>query len=146
MNPNDSLLIADLRRDEGVRYEPYLDTVGIQTIGVGHNLKASPLPSGWNYPLSDEQVNTLLANDLAHVFSGLDANLGWWRTLTLARQRVMVNMCFNMGIGGLLTFKNTLEAIRHGYYEQAATGMLSSKWANQVGQRAQRLAQMMRDG
>ena len=146
MTPSDPLLLADLRRDEGVRYEPYFDTVGIETVGVGHNLKASPLPSGWNYPLSDAQVDALLANDLAHVFSSLDANIGWWRTITLARQRCLANMCFNLGINGLLSFHNTLLAIEHGYYEQASSGMLASKWASQTGDRARRLADMMRVG
>lgn len=146
MTPNDPLLMQEIRRDEGVRYNQYLDSLGIPTCGIGHNLKAHPLPDGWKFPLSDEQVDGLLASDLLMTFSGLDAHLGWWRTLTYARQRVMVNMAFNMGINGLLTFKNTLSAIQRGYYEQAATGMLSSKWASQVGDRATRMAGMMRVG
>lgn len=146
MTPSDPLLNAELRRDEGVRYSPYLDTVGIQTVGVGHNMQSSPLPSGWTFPLSDEQVNGLLAGDLMMVFSGLDAHLGWWRTLSYARQRVMANMAFNLGISGLLGFKNTLKYIETGAYEDAAKGMLASKWAKQVGNRAVRLAEMMRVG
>lgn len=146
MAPNDPLLNSELRRDEGVRYSPYLDTVGIQTVGVGHNIKALPLPDGWTFPLSDEQVDGLLASDLLMVFSGLDAHLGWWRTLSCARQRVLANMAFNLGIDGLLSFKNTLSAIQRGYYEQAANGMLASKWSRQVGARATRLAAMMVTG
>jgi lysozyme len=120
--------------------------VGIPTVGVGHNLNVSPLPDGWTYPLSDEEVNGLLAGDLLVVFSALDAHLGWWRTLTYARQRVLANMCFNMGINGLLGFHNTLQFIQDGAYEDAAKGMISSKWASQVGQRANRLADMMVQG
>ena len=146
MTPNDPLLLQELRRDEGVRHDKYLDSLGIPTCGVGHNLKVCPLPSGWTFPLSDEQVNGLLAADLLVTFSGLDAHIGWWRTLTCARQRVMVNMAFNLGIGGLLTFKNTLKAIERGYYDQAATGMMASLWSRQVGDRAKRLAEMMRAG
>ena len=144
MNPNDLLLISELKRDEGVEYTPYFDSVGIETVGVGHNLKVSPLDV--HYPLTDDQVDLILSSDLLNVFSGLDAHLGWWRNLSYARQRVMVNMAFNMGIGTLLTFKNTLGAIEDGQYEAAAEGMLNSKWARQVGDRAYRLAKLMRVG
>ena len=146
MTPDDPQLISDLRRDEGVRYIPYKDTVGIDTVGVGHNMKAHPLSTDWAFPLTDEQVNQLLSEDLVQVFSGLDSQLGWWRTLTLPRQRVLANMAFNLGITGLLGFRNTLQFIRDGAYEDAAKGMLASKWAKQVGQRANRLAAMMVSG
>lgn len=141
MSPNDSQLIFELKRDEGVRYEPYFDTEGIETVGVGHNLKASPISA--TYPLTDEQVDSILARDLISVFMALDKNIGWWRTLSYARQRVMVNMCFNLGIAGLLKFKNTLAAIERGNYAEAAEQMLKSKWAEQVGQRAKRLSGLM---
>ena len=146
MTPSDSTLISELRIDEGVRYSPYLDTVGIKTVGVGHNLKARPIPEDWQYPLSDEQVNGLLTGDLLIVFSGLDAHLGWWRTLSYARQRVLANMAFNLGINGLLGFKNTLQRIKDGDYDGAASGMMLSKWASQVGARAKRLANLMKEG
>ena len=146
MAPDDAILVAELRRDEGVRYVQYLDSLGIPTTGVGHNLKVKPLPAGWAFPLTDEQVNELLAGDLVEVFSGLDSKLGWWRSQSYSRQRVLANMCFNMGVEGLLGFHNTLGFIKDGAYEDAAKGMLSSKWARQVGQRANRLADMMVQG
>ena len=58
--------------------------------------------------------------------------------------RVLANMAFNLGIHGLLKFVRTLNAIERGNYDEAASHMLASKWAGQVGQRAQRLAAMMR--
>jgi lysozyme len=147
MNPdNEALLVQELRRDEGVRYVPYADTRGIPTVGVGHNLQASPPPAGWSYPLTDDQVNELLACDLANVYADLDRDLPWWRTLSDVRQRVVCNMCFNLGMGRLAGFRNTLAAMRQGNYSAAAEGMLSSAWAGQVKQRATRLAQMMRTG
>lgn len=146
MKPDDSILNQELRRDEGVRYSPYLDTVGVQTVGVGHNMEAKPLPTLWSFPLSDSQVDKLLAGDLADVFDDLDRVLPWWRNLTYARQRVLCNMVFNLGIQGLLGFVNTLKFIQNGKYELAANGMLASKWARQVHGRANRLADMMRDG
>jgi len=55
-------------------------------------------------------------------------------------------MAFNLGIAGLLKFENTLALIRSGSYAQAAAEMVKSKWAKQVGKRADRLANMMKTG
>ncbi|MBX9900808.1 MAG: glycoside hydrolase family protein [Burkholderiaceae bacterium] len=142
---NRDLLDKELRRDEGVRYAPYLDTKGIQTVGVGHNLVAKPLV-GAMYPLTDDKVTQILNDDLQTVFDALDKYFGWWRQLDDVRQRVLVNMCFNMGIGTLQTFKNTMAAIKGGDYKRAALGMRTSLWAKQVGARAERLAVAMETG
>ena len=146
MTPNDPILIRELRRDEGVRRSPYKDTVDVNSVGVGHNLHTSPLPEGWTYPLSDAQIDELLLTDLTHVFSGLDAHAGWWRTLTYARQRVIANMAFNMGVAGVLEFKHMIGYITSSDFTGAAKAMLASKWAAQVGERADRLAEMMEIG
>jgi lysozyme len=149
MNPtNLALLIAELRRDEGVRYSPYLDTAipPRSTVGVGHNLSVSPLPAGWTYPLSDDQVNQLLTQDLGNTFAQLSASLPWWTSLDDVRQRVVANMAFNMGVGALLTFHNTLGAMQRGAYSVAAASMKASAWYGQVGARAVRLRQAMETG
>lgn len=140
---HDPILNKELRRDEGVEYSPYEDSVGIMTVGVGHNMKAKPIPADWTFPLTDDQIDQLLSEDLEEVFQGLDRNLPWWRGLSYERQRVLVNMAFNLGIKGLMGFKNTLANMKSGLYQSAADGMLASKWASQVGNRAKRLAAMM---
>jgi len=132
-----SALMAELTRDEGRRLKPYVDTVGKTTIGVGRNLT--------DVGISDAECDTLLSNDVDRTVAWLDRSLPWWRQLDAVRQRVVINMAFNMQ-GGLLTFTNTLAAMRRGDYAAAADGMLASKWAGQVGARATRLASMMRSG
>lgn len=131
-------LERELTADEGKRNRPYLCTAGKTTIGVGRNLD--------DVGLSDEEIAFLLRNDINHVCADLDRELPWWRQMNDARQRVLANMCFNLGIRGLLGFKNTLAAMKEGRYKDAAAGMLVSKWAGQVGARAQRLAKMMEVG
>ncbi|MCX8566763.1 MAG: lysozyme [Glomeribacter sp. 1016415] len=130
-------LIAELKRDEGERFKPYFDTVGKITIGVGRNLTDGGI--------SQCECEILLHNDIARTLRWLDQNLPWWQTLDAVRQRVLIHMAFNLG-GHLLTFVNTLDAMQHSDYAAAANGMLASKWATQVGQRAQRLANMIRTG
>jgi lysozyme len=143
-----ALLEAELRRDEGVRYWPYKDTAKPprDTVGVGRNLQAKPLPADWAYPLTPAQVTQLLEQDIADTLANLDRNLPWWRSLDEVRQRCVANMAYNLGIGKLLGFKNALGAMQRGSYAIAAAAMLNSAWAAQVGARAQRLAKAMETG
>src|ERR1700743_3272679 len=105
---NLALLEAELRRDEGIRYMPYLDSRGYRTAGVGHLLSGAPLPAGWTYPLTDAQVNQWLDQDIASTLYALDRKLPWWRSMDEVRQRVIANMCFNLGITQLLGFTHAL--------------------------------------
>lgn len=145
---NLTLLEAELRRDEAVRVRPYLDTSKPPkwTVGVGHNLSASPLPAGWAYPLSAAQITQLLGTDIVDTLHQLDTHLPWWRKLDEVRQRVVANMCFNLGIDKLLGFKSALAAMANGAYATAAAEMEDSLWYGQVGARAVRLCQAMETG
>lgn len=131
-------LIAELERDEGLRLKPYQDSKGILTIGIGRNLR--------DRGVSREEAYHMLNNDLESVEADLDQHLPWWRSLNEVRQRVIANMCFNMGINTLLQFRHSLALIQSGDYEAAAVEMLASEWAREVGPRAQRLSNAMRDG
>lgn len=146
MDINDALLNQELRVDEGVRTSPYKDTEGVLTVAIGHNLSVSPLPRGWTYPLSIAQENQLLANDLEVVFTGLNNNLPWWRTLSYARQRVLANMAFNMGVSDLMGFKKMLAALQVSNWTEAVAQMKISEWATQVGARATRLEALILQG
>ncbi len=132
------LLVEELKRDEGWKNKPYVDSVGKVTIGCGRNLTDSGV--------SDGEIDTLLQNDISEAALQLHLRLPWWETLDDVRQRVMLNLAFNMGISGLLTFKNTLAAIERGDYATAANGLRASLWAKQVGARAERLATAMETG
>ncbi len=131
-------LHRQLIRYEGLKLRPYKDTVGKLTIGVGRNLD--------DVGISEQEAMILLDNDIERARLDLAKALPWVKTLDSVRQDVLINMAFNMGIGGLLTFKNTLASIKAGDYADAANKMLQSKWARQVGLRASELSQMMRTG
>lgn len=147
-------LIAELHRDEGEVLKVYADHLGWLTVGVGHLVDvrkgANPAPFGVPLKLGDPitaaQSAELLAADIASKASELDKALPWWRKLSDARQRVLLNMAFNLGTAGLLGFTNTLRMIQGGAYSAASEAMLRSKWATQVGERARRLSEMMAAG
>ena len=125
-------------RDSAGRLKPYRDSVGKLTIGYGRNLD--------DRGITDAEALYLLRNDIVDVKHELDEHLPWWRQLDDVRQRVIADMCFNMGLAGLLTFHQTIAFVHAGQYPAASAGMLNSRWARQVGRRARRLAQMMETG
>jgi len=131
-------LEAQLIIDEGRRAIAYVDTVGKLTAGVGRNIT--------DRPFFDDEIALMLKNDIREVEKDLDRRLPWWRQMTPARQNVLANMCFNLGIHRLLGFEQALTHMRAGRYDAAAREMLDSRWANQVGARATRLAALMRKG
>lgn len=130
-------LVEQLKRDEGLRLQPYVDTVGKVTIGYGTNLSDG---------IDKGEAEYLLLNRLNAKKLELLQALPWVADLDEARQGVLFNMAYNMGVPGLLKFKNALALIKAGSYGLAATAMLDSLWAKQVGNRAIRLAQQMMDG
>lgn len=151
-------LESQLIRHEGMRLSVYRCTAGKLTCGVGRNLDDVGLSADErgalgvtpaDYPrlkLTEAQALMLLRNDILRCQVDLDRHIPWWRTLDAVRSRVIVDMAFNLGIRGLLGFKNTLALVKSGNYEAAAQNMGKSLWASQVKGRATRLAQMMRTG
>lgn len=135
---NEDRLIAELTRDEGLRNKPYKDTVGKLTIGVGRNLD--------DVGLSDQECVYLLHNDIVRSVADLDNNLDWWRDMSDTRQRALINMCFNLGWPRLSGFRNMLAALKASDYDKAASEALDSRWAQQVGSRSERIAEMYRQG
>lgn len=131
----DETLEQMIERHEGCRTTIYVDSVGVETIGIGHNL---------HKPLSRAAIEHILRDDLNEVINQCLHAFPWFAELTLPRQRVLIDMCFNLGLPRLLGFKKFLEAVSLGNYDTAADEMLDSLWAKQVKGRALELAQMMR--
>lgn len=135
---NYAKLAAQLEIDEGKRKRVYTDTVGKLTVGIGRNIS--------DRDFSEDEIALLLKNDISIVAQELDARLPWWRQMNDERQNVLANMAFNLGISRLLGFVNTLALMKAGRFDAAAAEMLNSTWARQVGNRAMRLAAVMRTG
>jgi len=134
-----------LKLHEGLRLKPYQCTAGRWTIGYGHNLEANNEAIPVSITL--EQAERYLDQDMASAERQCRSRLPLaFDALDDARKAVLIDMCFNLGINGLLGFKNTLAAIAAGKYTSAGANMMSSKWATQVKGRASRLSRMMACG
>jgi lysozyme len=125
--------IAELKRDEGFRTLPYQCTEGVWTIGYGFtNLTEREAALVLNM-----RVNSIHYELLTHE---------WYRNLNLARQSVVIQMAFQLGMKGLFKFHQMILALKGGFYNQAAIEMRHSKWARQTPNRAIRLADKMQIG
>lgn len=130
-----------LRGEEGEVLHAYQDHLGFWTLGVGRLIDQRK-----GGGITREESAFLLHNDIDRKTDELYDRLPWARGLDPVRQGVLVAMAFQMGIDGLLGFKNTLALVQRGDYEAAAKGMLNSKWASQTPERAHRMSEQMRLG
>jgi len=127
-----------LELHEGNRRFVYEDTLGVPTIGVGFNLEDEGL-----YP---EEIQFILDNRIEKYAREAQQAFPSFRFLGSTRQTVIIDMLYNLGLTRLTKFKKMWSYIDRRDYEKAATEMLDSKWAKQVGNRSKRLARMMETG
>lgn len=125
----------DLIRDEGVRLKPYVDTKGKITISVGVNITDG---------ISQAESDMLFASRLASTQLESIARMPWLDTAPEPVKRGVQNMLYNMGWPKLSQFVNMLAALKDKDYARAADEAMNSDWANQVGDRAQRIAKLFR--
>ena len=130
-------LKEELKRDEGFRDTVYKCSAGKLTIAYGHNIEDNPIPEAF--------ADQLLGYDIAGALAQCE-RFDWFFELDDVRKRVIINMVFNLGFNGVSKFNKMIDAIELGQHGVAAIEMLDSKWARQVGPRAARLADMMREG
>lgn len=145
---------ATLRRfveaHEGRRVDAYLDSRGIRTIGVGFNLQrpdasAKITALGLSYDavcrgearLTDAQIDTLLDDDIADAEAGARRCVRGFDALPAQAKMVVIDMVFNLGVGGFSAFRKMIAALENADWNRAAAEMRDSAWYHQVGQRAQ---------
>ena len=138
---------------EGCILTPYKCPSGYLTIGVGRNLDTNPLTpeekkvcGDYMRGITKNAAFYLLKNDLRKVKRECEQHIPFFHRLDKERQYALLDMCFNLGIKGLLKFKLMLEALGVGNYQKAADECLNSQYAKQTGKRAKRIAKTIRTG
>ena len=135
---NRKKLIKRLQEEEGLSLKLYKCPAGKWTIGYGRNLEAKGI--------SRAEACMMLANDLTDAIHQCEKNILYFDALPANVQEVLVDMCFNMGIGNLLLFKKMLTAISKGYYLTASDELMDSKYARSkwTRRRAERNCEILR--
>ena len=147
-----SSIYALIKHEEGWRSKPYLCTEKYPTVGFGFRIG----PQGADIKLYQFTLPVRAGEAwLDTILSGLETDMRRDPKLTMAmqacerdpaRMAVLQSMAYQMGVKGLAAFKNTLQAVIERRWNDAAAGMLNSRWARQTPERAQRHAQQMRTG
>jgi GH24 family phage-related lysozyme (muramidase) len=140
---NRESVYEQLKIDEGVVYEIYLDHLGYKTFGVGHLVLESDPEHGYEVgePVSVERVQECFDRDLDVAVSECVAlyKADVWEGFPGEVQEILVNMMFNLGRPRLSKFKMMHRALEHGDWKEAAIQGRDSLWHKQVGNRAERL-------
>lgn len=132
---NDPALLAQLKHHEGLSLKPYKDTKGLLTIGYGRNLDGKGI--------TQLEAEFMLLHDINEIAEFYDKAIPWWRDLAPKAQRVLIDMGM-MGPNKVLGFNNMLGYLRAGHYDMAASEILHSKYAKDVGSRATDLFNQMK--
>jgi lysozyme len=141
---NIELCKQDIKRHEGEVLNIYEDKLGYKTLGVGHLCKPEDPEYDWavGTSVSQEVVDMYYENDFNKYYKeaiNVFGNKEDFEKLPEPIQRVLVNMCFNLGATKLSKFKNMLKACREYNWKKMAIEMEDSRWFNQVGGRSREL-------
>lgn len=127
----DSASIDDLKKwlqaNEGSEQFAYQDSLGYYSIGIGRCIDRR---RGKGLSIAEQLY--LLDNDIEDCKRDLNPFV-WYQNLDDVRKCVMIELCFNLGIHGLLSFKRMLSALKEKDYPRAIAELKDSKWSTQVG-------------
>ena len=126
-----------LHGDEGWREYAYKDHLGFWTIGYGRLIDKRR-----GGRISEDEGDYMLGNDIEDVYAQLCRRLPWVPALPAPWRRALINMGFQLGIGGLMQFKNMLKHVRKGNGRKAKKAGLNSLWARQTPNRAERVTDL----
>ena len=139
-------LRKELERDEGVKYEVYLDHLGYPTFGIGHLITDDDPECGASVgtKIDSDRVQEAFEADVESVLSDCERLYVQFEHLPEEVKLIVANMMFNMGYTRLSKFKGMIRGVDARDWNQAADEMIDSKWYNQVTRRADRLVVRMR--
>jgi lysozyme len=141
-----------LTKHEGKKNEEYRCTSNRRSIGIGHNIDAKGLPDDIeafledNGYITDEMIDRLYEMDISDAITDAIRLYPALKSFSEPRIFALIDFVFNVGYKTASTFKNTNRAINEERWDDAADGLLASKYARQVGRRARDVAEMLRDG
>ena len=142
---NINRLRVEIERDEGCKYEIYLDHLGLPTFGIGH------LVTEWDEEygkpegtmVSEDRVSSCFQADIHTTINECKKLYNNFDELPDEVQLILCNMMFNMGRPRLSKFKKMNQAIADNDWIEASIQMEDSRWFNQVPNRAKRLVDRM---
>ena len=140
-------LRKQLEIDEGVVHEIYLDHLGYATFGIGHLVRDTDPENGWEVgtAVSESRCIEAFESDIVGVLSDCEILYPDFGDLPEEAQQIIANMMFNLGRPRLSKFVGMKRGVDEKDWNSAADEMVDSRWYRQVGARAERLVNRMRE-
>lgn len=145
---------ASCTAHEGRKNNPYPDTAGWASVGIGHLMIHPITKKPFKFagaspeelkPLTDEQIDKTFHLDLLQAIGDLDRHVAEWLSYPEAVQNVLVELSFALGWPKLSDFTDMLGAMARADWQRAADELLDSKWHRDVHKRAETLAERIRN-
>ena len=133
MIPDFKTLIERIGANEGFRSKPYQCSEDVWTIGHGLT---------W---ITEEESSSILTGRISSLHLKLLDDLDWYKDMPPEVKGVIIEMCYQMGFTGFCKFKRAIANMKDHNWKDAATEMLDSKWAKQTSNRANQLADIVRE-
>jgi len=129
-------LIDSIKEHEGFVAIVYKDSLGIDTIGYGFAIK--------DLELDEDICSMILERKLENLICRVDNKFGWYKFMPQEIKDVVIEMCYQLGVGGFSKFKKTISYLQNKQWEDASIEMLDSLWAKQTTNRAEELSNRVR--
>ena len=144
---NTDKLREQLKIDEGCIYEIYNDHLGFATFGIGHLVRESDPESGSpiGTKVGEDRVAEAFDSDIESVLRDCNKLYSDFHYLPEEAQQIIANMMFNLGFPRLSKFRGMKAGVDARDWDAAADEMIDSRWYRQVGARAERLVNRMRE-
>jgi lysozyme len=130
-------LLESIKLSEGWRSTVYDDTLGIPTIGYGFAIK--------DLVLDEDVGEIILKRKIGALIERIGKRFDWFSGMPHTIQDVVTEVCYQLGVSGFSKFRLTIGYLKEGSFPKAADEMLDSKWAKQTPNRANRLADIVRN-
>ena len=128
-------LIENIKESEGFVKHVYDDSRGIPTIGYGFAIK--------DLDLDEDIASEILSRKVSRLINKVDGKFDWFNEANDEIKEVVVEMCYQLGLGGFSKFKKTISYFANKDYKEASIEMLDSKWAKQTPNRANKLSKIV---
>ena len=128
-------LIENIKESEGFVEHVYDDSLGIPTIGFGFAIK--------DLILDEDIASEILSRKVSKLANRIDGKFDWFNEANDKIKEVVIEMCYQLGVGGFSKFKKTISYFAAKDYKKASIEMLDSKWATQTPNRAKKLSDVV---
>ena len=130
-------LIESIKKHEGYVGVVYKDSLGIDTIGYGFAIK--------DLELDADVCDIILERKLKALHDMIKIKFKWYGYMPQEIKDVVIEMCYQLGVGGFSKFKKTIAYLQNQQFHDASVEMLDSLWAKQTPNRAKELSNRVKE-